>query len=163
MPPPKADEGFFCIVVPFVWGSKSSSSFMQGGCACGRTKGHENKRSLRSPFGNLRRTPMLIDWYWRFSFFWGYVSPSEPKVLWINTRKKYDSVTICIARKGQGAKPLADSRGRASGASPYFSSPLAFMASYCSIEIRQRRGFAPSFAEMMPRCSISSTKRPARA
>ena len=68
MPPPKADEGFFCIVVPFVWGSKSSSSFMQGGCACGRTKGHENKRSLRSPFGNLRRTPMLIDWYWRFSF-----------------------------------------------------------------------------------------------
>ena len=43
----------------------------RGIAPAGATKGHENKRSLRSPFGNLRRTPMLIDWYWRFSFFGG--------------------------------------------------------------------------------------------
>ena len=41
MPPPKADEGFFCIVVPFVWGSKSSSSFMQGGM---RLRAHQRAR-----------------------------------------------------------------------------------------------------------------------
>ena len=27
------------------------------------TKGHENKRSLRSPFGNLRRAPMFLGFY----------------------------------------------------------------------------------------------------
>ena len=80
---------------------------------------------------------------------WSLPQERNPR---ITTRTLYDNVTTSIARKGQGRNSLA-----------YFSSPLAFMASYCSIEIRQRRGFAPSFAEMMPRCSISSTKRPARA
>ena len=38
------------------------------------TKGHENKRSLRSPFGNLRvRTPIL-DFWRKFLFWWTFRS-----------------------------------------------------------------------------------------
>ena len=128
----------------------------------GATRGHENRRtSAVAPSTPSRCT---------LPCFWGDDVESTRghslKVRTTQSRERVkggDFVPFHSPLWGQGAKPLAESRGRASGASPYFSSPLAFMASYCSMEIRQRRGFAPSFAEMMPRCSISSTKRPARA
>ena len=69
MPPPKADEVFFCIVVPFVWGSKSSSSFMQGDAPAGAPKGMKTNEVCDRPletFGAV--TPMLLSLYWRFSF-----------------------------------------------------------------------------------------------
>ena len=38
-------------------------SLRRGIASAEATKGHENKRSLRSPFGNLRRAPMFLGFY----------------------------------------------------------------------------------------------------
>jgi hypothetical protein len=71
-----------------------------GGIApAGATKGHENKRSLRSPFGNLRRR-----------CFWGYLRLIL-SVSWINTRAQHENALNSIARKGQGTNSLAKKAG----------------------------------------------------
>ena len=50
---------------PNGWSFKHSCFFLKAGnfASAEATKGHENRRSLRSPFGNLRCAPMFIELY----------------------------------------------------------------------------------------------------
>jgi hypothetical protein len=70
LPPPKADEGFFCIVVPFVWGSKSSSSFMQGDAPAGAPKGMKTNEVCDRPLETFGALPCLLIGIGGF-LFWG--------------------------------------------------------------------------------------------
>ena len=58
-----------------------------------RPKGMKTNEVCDRPLETFGALPCLLIGIGGFLFFGGYVSPSEPKVLWINTRKKYDSVT----------------------------------------------------------------------
>ena len=112
-PAPRRQPEFQQIRAVFCWGIfvvAGAAGFVlcvlilhvaEGFASADATKGHENKRSLRSPFGNLRRR-----------HFWGYPQLTCP-FSWINTRKQCAVVTNPIARKGQGRNSLVGSRGNA--------------------------------------------------
>jgi hypothetical protein len=65
---------------------------MQGDAPAGAPKGIKTNEVCDRPLETFGALPCLLIGIGGFLFL-GYISPSEPKVLWINTRKKYDSVT----------------------------------------------------------------------